>query len=616
MGTGSGFAKVLSLSLLLGCALGALDAGRAGAELPSPRSKWRSIETPNFRVVGDVSARKIAEIAERLETFRAVIGRLKPQATSRSPVPTLVLAFSGDRSFRPYLILDQQRTKGYSGVYQNTQWGNYMAFDALSGDDPLSPVYSGYVYFFIANNYPSTPLWLEKGLGEFYETFRATSHGMEIGRPSESNLRFLQQGWRIPLPELLAINRQSPDYRDPDRYSSYSAHCWALVHYLLVGGEDLAPHVPQLLEHLDRGEGLETALQAAFGISLADFDQRLKLYVQRPIFRYETWKLGDLGLPEIGKPVEIPRAEALTLLGEYLTHAGAVDAAREHLEAALGEGAENGDALALLGYLAEKQGRKDEAADLYRRALAASPRRACSAQHAARFALGRAQEAPEGSEAAKSELATAGTAAGQALAIDPDLGDAYVVRGLVALRGGDATSAMVALAEAQRRLPGRADVAYDRFLAAMAAGQTVVARGIATGSLARLDPELAADAQRRFQEHERTELANGAVADSDKALSEQRWDDAAAPLVAALAKVPEGSTRDYLEKRLAYVQGYAAQRRRIDSYNRAVTLANDGQYREARAAVTEALDGCSGEDLCGEARKLADWLDSRLRGKR
>jgi hypothetical protein len=616
VGTRARVESVLSLSILLLLALGALGARPAGAELPSPRTKWRSLETANFRVVGDVSARKIADIAERLETFRAVLGRLKPQATSRSPVPTLVLAFSGERSFRPYLILDQQQTKGYAGVYHPTQWGNYMAFDAVSGEDPLSSVYSGYVYFFISSHYPSTPLWLQNGLGQFYETFRATSSGMEIGRPSETHLRFLQQGWRIPLPQLLAIDRQSPEYRDPDQFGSYSAHCWALVHYLLVGGEGLAPKVPQLLEHLDRGDDLGTALQAAFGIGLAEFEQRLKLYVQRPIFRYETWKLGDLSLPEIGKPVEIPRAEALTLLAEYLAHAGVATAAREHLDAAVQEGGETGDALALLGFLAEKDGRTSEASGLYARALAASPKRACSALHAARFALDRAQQAAAGSAEEKEQLETASAAADRTLAIDPDFADAYVVRGLADLRGGDATSALVALAEAQQRAPGRSDVAYDRFLAAMAAGQTAVARGIATGSLARLDPKLAADAQRRFVEHERTELAGRAVAESDEALQAQRWDQAAAPLVAALDQVGEGPTRDYLQKRLDYVRGYVAQRQRIDRYNQAVALANDGRYPEAREAVTQALDGCDDEQLCAEARKLADWLDGRLRGRR
>ncbi|HLF56197.1 MAG TPA: hypothetical protein VI942_05055, partial [Thermoanaerobaculia bacterium] len=46
------------------------SAGSAGAtdSLPSPRTEFRSVETPSFQIVGDVSARRLTELGERLET--------------------------------------------------------------------------------------------------------------------------------------------------------------------------------------------------------------------------------------------------------------------------------------------------------------------------------------------------------------------------------------------------------------------------------------------------------------------------------------------------------------------------------------------------------------------
>jgi tetratricopeptide (TPR) repeat protein len=605
--------NTLTVAALL---LAAAAPRAAGADLPSPRATWRSLETENFRVVGDVGARRIAETAERLETFRAALARLRPGAITRSAVPTLVLALSGERSTKSYLILDGRPAEGYSGVFHDTRDGNYIVFDALAGDDPLDTVYSGSVIFFLNDNFPSAPHWLRKGFSEYYETFRAGAGEVEIGRPSERHLQRLREGWRLPLQRVVAVDHASPEVRDPDQYGRYSAHCWAMVHYLLLGDEQLAPKVPALLARVGAGESLDAALSAEVGFDLAELDRRLRYYVEKRIFRFQTWRLQDFQRPAIGEPVEIPRGEALTLLGEYLAHARATPAAREHLEAAAREGGEPGDVEALFGFLAESEGRVDEAAAHYAKALAASPRRASSLVHAARFALERADAAPDGSEARARELRTAGEAARRAVAIDPEHGEAHVYLGLAALRGGDPATALVAFTDAERRLPGKAWLVHNRFLAAEAAGQPAVARGILTGTLAKLDPALARRELGRLARNQQWEVVDAAMKATDLALEEERWDEAAVPLTGALAKVEDAELRARVEERLRQVEAFVLEQRRVDRYNEAVALANQRKYREARQVLGALLEGCGAEPICASARELAGRLDRQLGGGR
>jgi tetratricopeptide (TPR) repeat protein len=600
---------------ILALLLAAVPRG-AAADLPSPRATWRSLQTENFRVVGDVGARRIAETAERLETFRAALARLRPNAITRSAVPTLVLAFSGERSTRPYLILDGRPAEGYSGVFHDTRDGNYIVFDALAGDDPLDTVYSGSVIFFLNDNFPSAPYWLRKGFSEYYETFRSGAGGVEIGRPSEHHLQRLREGWRLPLERVVAIDHASPEVRDADAYGRYSAHCWAMVHYLLLGDEQLAPKVPELLARVGAGESLDAALTASFGFDLAELDRRLRTYVDQRIFRFQKWTLEDFRRPAIGEPVEIPRGEALTLLGEYLAHARATTAAREHLEAAAREGGEPGDVEALLGFLAESGGRGGEASERYARALAASPRRAASLIHAARFALERADEASGNAAERERWLGTARRAAERAVTIDPEFGEAHVYRGLAALRGGDPGGALVAFTDAERRLPGKAWLVHNRFLAAEAAGQLAVARGILAGPLARLDPALARRELGRLARNQQGQLVDAAIDATDRAMDEGRWDEAAAPLAEVLAKVEDAELRARVEERLRQVEAFALERRRVDRYNEAVALANQGKVREARQALGQLLEGCGEEPVCVAARELAGRLDRQLGGRR
>lgn len=588
----------------------------AAAELPSKRATFQQVSTPHFRVVGDVAPRKLIEIADRLETFRAALVLLKPQVRADPSVPTIVLAFPGERAIRPYLFLDGQPSRGFSGVFAPSRWGNYLVFDALAGEDPLQSIYSGYMHFFLNENYPRAALWLRRGLGEYYETFRVGGKGIEVGRPKGEHVRFLSQGWVHPLEHLVAVTRESREYLDPDRLGIYTAHCWALVHYLMVGGEGLAPRVPDLLTRLDRGEPLAAALPAALGLTVAELEARLREYTRRPLFQFRIFAAADLDAPEAAAPVSMSRAEALIELGEYLAHVGASEPAREHLDAALALEPGNGDALALLAFLRAGSGDTDGARELYDRALAAGVGRGNSALHAAQFAWEGRGAATEGTGGGNGPRANALAAAQRAVELEPESGEAWRMVGQIALAEERGAEALVALTHAQRLLPGRSDVVHARFRAALAAGQPVVARGIASGPMASLDPALAAESLRYLDEKEAHEVDGRLAAEIDQAVAEERWAEAIERLRAAVAEARSPEMRAQFAARLESLESWRAAQERIDGYNRASAHARAGRLTAARGELDPVLAACPAQDedeVCGLARELDRWLREAAR---
>lgn len=594
-----------------------LGLAPAVAELPSDRVTWRSLDTPNFKIIGEVSASRLVEAADRLEGFRAALARLSPATAAPPAMPVTVVIFYKDRDFWPYSLPENGKPDDYVGYFHSTSWGNYMLLVADSSrNDPYELLYSGYSYQVLASGFSRLPAWFRSGLSEYYRTFHMTAKTFEIGRPSRYHLQTMRQGWKIPLQRLIGLDESSAEIAGTVAGESYYAESWALVHYLLNGDRDLAPRVPDLLQRLGRGESSATALPAALGISIDELDRQLTLYAQKSLFRYVSYSRADLPTAEDGVPATLPRSEMLEILGEYLAHEGQADRAREHLLAAEQAGGDSGDIEAALGFLAEKAGNAEDASTRYDKALQLPVHRVASYVHVVRFDLAHPDLAGKDENGGGPQLARALEASKRATELDPQCGEAWSLRGLLELRRGDNAEAMAALAQAQILLPGRSDIAYNRFAAALNAGQLTIAKGIATTTLARIDPEEARRALSALAERQQNDLLNQAMNDANQALGEQHFDDALEILRSASAKLPDGDAKKVVEQRLQQLVPYVAERKLVDRYQLASKLTQQGKYTQARVEIRGVLADCTGQRVCKSAQELLDYLDRRLGRKR
>src|SRR5690348_16304824 len=71
-------------------------------EVVNAKDNWTSVQSKNFFLVGNGSEKDIRQVAVRLEQFREVFTHLFPKMKFTTPVPTTVVVFKSDSSFKPF----------------------------------------------------------------------------------------------------------------------------------------------------------------------------------------------------------------------------------------------------------------------------------------------------------------------------------------------------------------------------------------------------------------------------------------------------------------------------------------------------------------------------------
>src|SRR5215468_1581510 len=250
---------------------------------PAPAA-WRRIDSPNFIVVGDASARDLRAMATKFEAFRETLRRVMPAVTSASPVPTVVVVFASEDSFLPFVPTYQGKPRrdigGYAAPGRNV---NYIAVRNDGNDFTDRAIFHEYTHLIVANAVTRVPVWLNEGLAEFYSTFTLKDGGKRavIGAPIDEHLDLLDGAVRIPLVELLKADRTSPLYNEENRASAFYAESWALTHMLVNGQPSRVNELSDYLQRVNNGADEKQAWQQVFGDQT---ETKFREYVTRPIF--------------------------------------------------------------------------------------------------------------------------------------------------------------------------------------------------------------------------------------------------------------------------------------------------------------------------------------------
>src|SRR5205085_10326129 len=86
---------VLFLSILFLLLFGPAKTVMAG-------ETWTKVVSKNFTLIGNADEREIREVAARLEQFHEIFSRLSGNLRTLAHVPTTVVVFRTEESFRPY----------------------------------------------------------------------------------------------------------------------------------------------------------------------------------------------------------------------------------------------------------------------------------------------------------------------------------------------------------------------------------------------------------------------------------------------------------------------------------------------------------------------------------
>jgi tetratricopeptide (TPR) repeat protein len=335
------------------------------------RDTWVKVRSKDFLVIGNGSEKEITEVAVRLAQFRDVISHELSENNPSSPVPTTVIVFKSDDSYRPFKINESN-----AGYFQPSTDVNYITLSTeVRGDqDPFSIIFHEYTHLLVNNTIGNAPPWFNEGLAEYYSTFRITDdHQVELGRPVQRHLLLLRQKTMLPLRTLFQVDYNSPYYNEADKKGVFYAQSWALMHYLLQNKDTRrATEVRTFLNLLNTRIPLEQAFHQAFQTTLEIMETELRSYVQQNNHRvFRTNFESKDETPSTMTVTHLAEAEVQAYLGDLLLHGNRAEA-ESYLQRALMLDPNLALAHAALGMLRFRQGKPDEARASLARAVAAN----------------------------------------------------------------------------------------------------------------------------------------------------------------------------------------------------------------------------------------------------
>jgi len=341
--------------------------------IASAKDKWTSVRSKNFLLLGNASEKDIRQVGVRLEQFREVFSRLFTSFKVDSPVPTTVIVFKNDESYRPFKL-----NANTAGSFQPGPDVNYITLqltsDLNSQQDPFGIILHEYTHLLVRNTSGNVPTWFNEGLAEYYSTFSITAdQKVVVGRPIANHVYLLRENRMLPLRTLFQVDPKSPYYNEREKQSIFYAESWALVHYLILGKDgQRMTQLSKFVELISASMPMEQAFRQAFAMSFESMEKELHAYVQRdryPILRGSFQS--KVGYDSTMQAAPITEAEAQAYLGDLLLKSNRADA-EVYLQKALALVPDLPMANASLGLLRVRQGKHDEARKRLERAVAAN----------------------------------------------------------------------------------------------------------------------------------------------------------------------------------------------------------------------------------------------------
>lgn len=302
------------------------------------KDEWRQVKSKNFYVIGNASERDIRNVATKLEQFRETFRQLFKDMTLTAPVPTNVVVFKSDSSYRPFKPKrgDGKIDNNVAGYFQPGDDVNYITLSTEGTDaDTYGTIFHEYVHFVINTNYGKSevPSWFNEGLAEYYQTFEIVDdQKVKLGRPQGVHLDLLAQSKLIPLDQFFTSDARG--YVGGHSKSIFYAQSWALIHYLVQTGK--SDGLDKFIGALINNRPPEQAFREAFGMGYADMEKELRKYVGQRTYTYHvlTFK-NKLTFDTEMQVAPLTESDSNAYLGDLLFHTHRWDDAEPFLRTAL-----------------------------------------------------------------------------------------------------------------------------------------------------------------------------------------------------------------------------------------------------------------------------------------
>ncbi len=313
----------LKAALLLAFLVVALDATPAQA-----KDKWINLTTRNFNIISNADEGPTRRLALKLEQFHFVFSRLFNLPLERA-VPTTVMVFKHDASFKPFKPLYNGKPANLSGYFQSGQDENIIALDISANQEhPMAVIYHEYTHLLTSSTPRQWPVWLQEGLAELYSSFEVDDNKVTLGSPISRHVMLLRDKTFIPLQDLLGVRHGSPIYNERDKQGIFYAESWALCHYLMFGDKNVRrPQMAEFANLINQAVPDDRAFSQAFKMTPAEMEKQIRSYIGRSTYTINVYNLASTeGEKEIAvRPIS--EGEAQFYLGNLLARTKRLDEA-------------------------------------------------------------------------------------------------------------------------------------------------------------------------------------------------------------------------------------------------------------------------------------------------
>lgn len=334
------------------------------------KDTWTSVRTRNFFLIGNASEKDIRQVGLKLEQFREVFTHLFKAMNFSATVPTTVVVFKSDSSYRPF-----KPNANTAGYFQPGSDVNYITLttEVRGEQNPFNVIFHEYTHLLVDNTMGNAPPWFNEGLAEYYSTFKISDdRKIVLGNPIASHV-FLLRDKMLPLRTLFQVDHKSSYYNERDKQSIFYAQSWALLHYLILGNKgQRTDQIGAFIKFLDAGVPMEQAFQKAFQTTFEKMEKELREYVRNDRYPIITGAFAQkLEFDSQVQTSVISEPEAQAYLGDLLLHSNRAES-EAYLKRALALDPSQPMANASLAMLRVRQGKLEEARQSLERAVLAN----------------------------------------------------------------------------------------------------------------------------------------------------------------------------------------------------------------------------------------------------
>lgn len=234
---------------------------------------WLRAESERFIVYSDGDERTLRQYVQKLETFDRVLRIYMDLPADEAPPRPMPIYLVGGQRELARVIPGAADT--LQGIYLPTEQDIFAVARRARRDD--STLLHEYAHHFMFQNAPQPhPAWFIEGFAEYYSTFNILPNRVEIGRPNQQQLDWLQYANWMPIEDVLAgrfFNEEGTHFN-----ATYYPLSWLLTHWFLSDRERQDALQRYLIDAGRTGDPV-ASMQRQTGLTPADLRNVLRRYL-------------------------------------------------------------------------------------------------------------------------------------------------------------------------------------------------------------------------------------------------------------------------------------------------------------------------------------------------